>query len=74
MRTNSIIILIVLILAILVFIINLSIDIYQGRECNKKCEEVDGLGYEVINNGEWNLNDLCVCYGKSGIRAWRLGK
>lgn len=41
--------------------------------CEDRCNDYNSIAYEVIRNGDFNLDDTCVCFFKDSVKVFKLG-
>lgn len=76
MDKKYIIISILAILFILILIlIPAGMQTIAKSRCNTECNKFDSLAFDIVYSGNWEIDDLCVCYLKDNkIKSFKLGE
>jgi hypothetical protein len=43
------------------------------NQCKNACEKEGALTFQRVQNGDWNLNDYCICFFDNRIESFQLG-
>jgi len=44
------------------------------KQCKEECVEMDAIGHYVVHSGNFDIDDLCVCFFSDRIKSFRMGK
>ena len=64
----------VIIGAVLFLIIYFIFNISSTLICEKECDKLNALDFQIIPSGHLKVDDLCVCYFKNGTKSFRMGE
>lgn len=72
MKIIEIIIWILAIILISLAIAGITLNFISIYDCKKECDKLNAH-HEIIYSGNWDLDDVCICYEKVEIKSWRMG-
>ena len=73
MERDNIIIIIAIMMGIIILLLVITgvvLLLISNNICEVECYESGGIHYETKPNGEYNTDDLCVCYYSDEIKVW----
>ena len=59
---------------IIIGIVGLIMGQITNNQCREFCNEEGALTFLRIQNGEFNLKDICICFFEDKIKCFELGK
>lgn len=66
------IVFILLVLFVSMMVFGLSQKAEANYLCKQKCFDDGGIAYEIPESGDWKVNDICICFYKDRMEAFRL--
>ena len=69
----KIIICILVIIAFTLFFIGWGMRAISDDACKELCKDKNALAHQTFYSGNWEMDDVCCCYGNDWIKSWRMG-